>query len=199
MGQLDESFRQRRTASFVAHTFRKLIANNLDIKGRTVRMMTRAPFICLLFVSTVSANLLGGLGWSWPVSLPSLANLTTWQPGNLANLAPVPFFPDFSAWIPTFFAPTSGLTLDVLENNNQSARLNCSWIGAGAESANLTFGQGVVVSCNGRTGKEGWASASSMSELIIVGGQQLVEEPALGETEKTLLSSEQATIGGSNL
>merc|ERR1712211_63117 len=77
-------------ASFVAHTFRKLIANNLDIKGRTVRMMTRAPFICLLFVSTVSANLLGGLGWSWPVSLPSLANLTTWQPGNLANLAPVP-------------------------------------------------------------------------------------------------------------
>jgi len=190
-------------------------------------MMTRAPFICLLFVSTVSANLLGGLGWSWPASLPSLANLTTWQPGNLANLAPVPFFPDFSAWIPNFFAPTSGLTVDVLENNNQSARLNCSWIGAGAESANLTLlvdgeeqngetvndnhgsliltldwsaqnmsvGQGVVVSCNGRTGKEGWASASSVSELIIVGGQQLVGEPALGETEKTSPSS----IGGSNL
>ena len=57
-----------------------------------------------------------------PASLPSLANLTTWQPGNLANLAPVPFFPDFSAWIPNFFAPTSGLKLDVLVNNNQSAR-----------------------------------------------------------------------------
>jgi len=63
----------------------------------------------------------------------------------------------------------------------------------------MTFGQGVVVSCNGRAGKEGWASASSVSELIIVGGQQLVGEPALGETEKTSASSEQATIGGSNL
>merc|ERR1711936_1454492 len=148
MGQLDESFRQRRTASFVAHTFRKLIANNLDIKERTLRMMTRAPFICLLFVSTVSANLLGGLGWSWPASLPNLANLTTWQPGNLADLAPVPFFPDFSAWIPNFFAPTSGLTLDVLENNNHGGLiLNLDW-----SAQNMTFGQGVVVSCNGRTG-----------------------------------------------
>ena len=38
-----------------------------------------------------------------------------------------------------------------------------------------------------------------MSELIIVGGQQLVGEPAVEETEKTSASSDQATSGGSNL
>jgi len=79
---------------------------------------------------------------------------------------------------------------ETVNDNHGSLILTLDW-----SAQNMSVGQGVVVSCNGRTGKEGWASASSVSELIIVGGQQLVGEPALGETEKTSPSS----IGGSNL
>ena len=89
---------------------------------------------------------------------------------------------------------------ETVNDNHGGLILTLDW-----SAKNMTFGQGVVVSCNGRTGcvfskinfeflsicrKEGWASASSVSELIIVGGQQLVGEPAVGETEKTSASSE---------
>jgi len=160
-------------------------------------MVAQIRFILLLVASTASAGFLDDLGWSWPPKLP-----------NLMDLAPIPSLPNLSALMPSLFAPASGLTLDVLENNNQSARLNCSWVGAGAETANLTLlvdgeeqrgedvkkeeggaivltldwsarnltvGQAVVVSCNGQAGKEGWASVSSVSELIPVGG--LPEQP----------------------
>jgi len=160
-------------------------------------MVAQIRFILLLVASTASAGFLDDLGWSWPPKLP-----------NLMDLAPIPSLPNLSALMPSLFAPASGLTLDVLENNNQSARLNCSWVGAGAETANLTMlvdgeeqrgedvkkeeggaivltldwsarnltvGQAVVVSCNGQAGKEGWASVSSVSELIPVGG--LPEQP----------------------
>jgi len=160
-------------------------------------MVAQIRFILLLVASTASAGFLDDLGWSWPPKLP-----------NLMDLAPIPSLPYLSALMPSLFAPASGLKLDVIENNNQSARLNCSWVGAGAETANLTMlvdgeeqrgedvkkeeggaivltldwsarnltvGQAVVVSCNGQAGKEGWASVSSVSELIPVGG--LPEQP----------------------
>jgi len=172
-------------------------------------MVAQAHLTFLLVASAASASFLDNLGWSWPPNLP-----------NLMDLAPVPSLPNLSALIPSLFAPASGLTLDVLENTNQSARLNCSWVGAGAETANLTLlvdgeeqtreevkmeegggeivftldwrarnltvGQAVVVSCNGQAGKEGWASVSSVSELIPVGG--LPEQPE-GKVESPNVSS----------
>jgi len=156
-------------------------------------MVAQVRFVLLLSASTAGASFLDDLGLKWPPNL-----------SNLMNLAPVPSFPDLSALMPSLFAPASGITLDVLENNNQSARLNCSWVGAGEEGANLTLlvdgeepregetkeesssgivltldwrarnltvGQSVVVSCTGQAGNVGWASVSSVSELIPVGGQ----------------------------
>jgi len=178
-------------------------------------MVAQAHFIFLLVASTASASFLDDLGWSWPPNLP-----------NLMELAPIPSLPNLSVLMPSLFAPASGLNLDVLENNNQSARLNCSWVGAGAETANLTLlvdgeeqtgeegvkkeegkggivltldwstrnltvGQAVVVSCNGQAGKEGWASVSSVSELVPVGGL-LPEKPEEGN--KTVESPELSSI-----
>jgi len=183
-------------------------------------MVAEVNFVLLLIASTASASFLDDLGLKWPPNMQ-----------NLMDLAPVPSFPDFSALMPSFFAPAdSGLKLDVLENNNQSARLNCSWVGTGEETANLTllvdgkeqeevtkeasgngivltldwsarnltFGQGVVVSCTGQAGEEGWASVSSVSELIPVGGQQkLPEGKELFESPNVSSMSEQMIrVGG---
>merc|ERR1711988_137940 len=68
---------------------------------------------------------------------------------------------------------------ETVNDKHGSLILTLDW-----SAKNMTFGQGVVVSCNGRTGKEGWASASSVSELIIVGGQQLLGEPAVGKLRR---------------
>jgi len=182
-------------------------------------MVAQIRFILLLVASTASAGFLDDLGWSWPPKLP-----------NLMDLAPIPSLPNLSALMPSLFAPASGLTLDVLENNNQSARLNCSWVGAGQETANLTLlvdgeeqkgeevtkeesgngivltldwsarnltvGQGVVVSCTGQAGKEGWASVSSVSELVPVGGQQLPEGKEPLESPDVSSMSQMISVGG---
>jgi len=182
-------------------------------------MVAQVGLVFLLVASTASAGFLDDLGLKWPPNLP-----------NLMDLAPVPSFPDLSALMPALFAPVSGLTLEVLENNNQSARLNCSWVGAGQETANLTllvdgeeqkgegvtkeessngivltldwsarnltFGQGVVVSCTGQAGKEGWASVSSVSELVPVGGQQLPEGKEPLESPDVSSMSQMISVGG---
>jgi len=78
-------------------------------------------------------------------------------------------------------AETANLTL-LVDGEEQTGEvkgggivLTLDWSGR-----NLTVGQAVVVSCNGQAGKEGWASVSSVSKLIPVGGLLLPEKPEEG-------------------
>merc|ERR1719378_1497232 len=46
-------------------------------------------------------------------------------------------WPSFGDLIPSFLRPTAGINLEVIQLNNESASINCSW--TGGETANLSW------------------------------------------------------------
>eukprot|EP00092_Neocalanus_flemingeri_P010163 GFUD01010953.1.p1 GENE.GFUD01010953.1~~GFUD01010953.1.p1 ORF type:complete len:166 (-),score=43.80 GFUD01010953.1:177-674(-) len=87
------------------------------------------------------------------------------------NLAFPPFIPsgwndwipDFSDFIPSFIQPSSGIKMEVIDVNTQSASVNCSW--AGSATGNLTWlVDGSAPELD--TVQEGEGGASSLINLV---------------------------------
>jgi len=144
-------------------------------------MLWKAVFSLLFLVNLSSANLFDG-NWTFPFRFPSFDDFF-----GLNTLLP----------ILNWESPVSGIQIHILNNTNQSVRLNCSWLGKGNTNVNLTWFIGeskaeegqveqeqeglllnmdwentnhsVTFTCRGQASEPGWMGESVASEILMPG------------------------------